>query len=66
MSPNLTAIIQGKKFMWDGRVFDTRDECLRQAEAYRSYNFEVQLVEQDAMFLLYTRRAVKEVVASAS
>jgi hypothetical protein len=66
MRPNLIGIVQGKKFMWDGRVFDTRDECLRQAEAYRSDNFEVQLVEQDATFLLYTRRAVKEAVASVS
>lgn len=66
MNPNLTAIIQGKKFMWDGQVFDTRDECLHQAETYRSDNFEVQLVEQDAKFLLYTRRPVKEVVASKS
>ncbi len=66
MSPNLTAIIEGKKFMWDGRVFDTRDEGLRQADAYRNDNFEVQLVEQDAKFLLYTRRAVKEAVGSVS
>lgn len=66
MSPNLTAIIEGKKFMWDGQVFDIRDECLQQAEAYRNDNFEVRLVEQDAKFLLYTRRAVTEVVAGAS
>ena len=66
MSPNLTAILEGKKFMWDGRVFDTRDEGLRQADAHRNDNFEVQLVEQDAKFLVYTRRAVKEVVRSAS
>jgi hypothetical protein len=66
MSPNLTAIIEGKKFMWDGRVFDARDEGLRQADAYRNDNFEVQLVEQDAKFLVYTRRAVNEVVGSAS
>jgi hypothetical protein len=66
MNPNLTAIIEGRKFMWDGQVFDTRDECLRQAEAYQNDNFEVRLVEQEAKFFLYTRRAVKEVVASAS
>ena len=66
MNPNLTTIIEGKKFMWDGRVFDTRDECLRQAEAYQHDSFEVQLVEQDAKFLLYTRRVVKEVVTGAA
>ena len=66
MNPNLTIIIQGKKFMWDGQVFDSREECLQQGEAYRNDNFEVQLVEHDAKLLLYTRRVVREVVASAS
>ena len=59
MNPNLTATIEGKKFMWDGRVFDTRDEGLLQADAYRNDNFEVRLVEQDTKVFLYTRRAVK-------
>lgn len=66
MRPNLTAIIEGKKFMWDGRVFDTREQCLCEAEVYRLDNFEVQVVENEGKFLLYSRRTVKEVVASAS
>lgn len=66
MSPNLTTIVEAKKYMWDGREFQTRDECVREAEAYRKDNFEVQLVEQEEKFLLYTRRAVKEGVAGAS
>lgn len=66
MSPNLTTIIEGKKFMWDGRVYDTHDECLQQAGSYQNENFEVELVEQEGKFFLYTRRTVKEAVASAS
>ena len=60
MSPNLTMISDGKKFMWDGQLFDTRDDGLREAEAYQKDNFEVRIEEQDGKFLVYTRRTVKE------
>jgi hypothetical protein len=64
MSPNLTMISEGKKFMWDGRNYDCHDEAAREAEAYRGDNFEVRMVEQDGKFLVYTRRTVKEVVTT--
>jgi hypothetical protein len=64
MSPNLTIISEGKKFMWDGRLYDSCDEGEREAQAYRSGNFEVRMVEQDGKFLVYTRRTVKEVVTT--
>ncbi len=60
MSPTLTLISEGKKFMWDGRLFETRDEGLREAAAYEKDNFEVRMVEQEGKFLVYTRRTVKE------
>jgi len=60
LSPNLTMISDGKKFMWDGQLFDTRDDGLREAEAYQKDNFEVRIEEQDGKFLVYTRRTVKE------
>ena len=61
MSPNLTMTRDGKKFMWDGRLFENRDQGSREAEAYEKDNFEVRMVEQDGKFLIYTRRIVKEV-----
>jgi hypothetical protein len=57
-------ISEGKKFMWDGRLFDARDEGFREAEAYKSENFEVRMVEQDGKFLVYTRRVPKELVVT--
>ena len=50
--------------MWDGRLFDARDEGLREAEVYKSDNFEVQMVEQDGKFYVYTRRSPKELAAT--
>jgi hypothetical protein len=57
-------VSDGKKFMWDGRLFDTRDESLHEAEAYQKDNFEVRTVEQDGKFLIYTRRAIKEIAVT--
>jgi len=64
MSPNLIMISEGKKFMWDGQLFDTRAEGLRAAEVYQNDSFEVRLVEQDGKFLVYNRRRVKELVVT--
>jgi hypothetical protein len=60
LSPTLTLISDGKKFMWDGRLFETQDASLREAAAYEKENFEVRTVEREGQFLVYTRRIVKE------
>jgi hypothetical protein len=64
MSPNLALVRDGKKFMWDGRTVETREEASRVAESYRNDNFEVQMVEEGGKFLVYSRRVVKEVVVA--
>jgi hypothetical protein len=66
LNPDLALIIEGKKFMWDGSVFDTHDETLRQAEGYEKENFEVRTLEEDEKFLVYTRRVVKELVVTGT
>ncbi len=64
MNPNLALVSDGKKFMWDGRPYGTREEASRAKEAYQNDNFEVRIVEEEEKFLVYTRRVVKEVVPS--
>lgn len=64
MSPNLTIINDGKKFLWDGQPYESKEEAARIAESYRNENFQVQMVEEDGKFLVYSRRAVKEWVAA--
>ncbi len=63
--PALALFADGKKFMWDGQVYPTREEAARAAEAYQQANFEVRTVEGAEGFLVYTRRVVKEVVVTA-
>lgn len=54
-------MLDGKKFMWDGGVYDAREDAEKTRDAYRADAFEVQLVEHEGKCLLYTRRAVKQV-----
>ncbi len=65
MGPNLAMISDGKKFMWNGQLYDTRDEASRAGESYRNDGFEVQMVEENGKFLVYTRRTVKQVAVTA-
>ncbi len=64
-NPNRAVIIDGKKFLWNGRLFETRDDASREAEAYKNDNFEVRMVEESGTYLVYTRRVVKEIVVTA-
>ncbi len=51
--------------MWDGQPYDNKEEASRVAESYQNENFQIQIVEEDGKFLVYTRRTVKEVVVTA-
>jgi hypothetical protein len=65
MSPSLTAIRDGKKFLWDGQLYETSEEASRVAQSYREENFQIQIVEEGGKFVVYTRRPVKEVAVTA-
>jgi hypothetical protein len=65
MSPDLALISDGKKFMWDGQLYDTREEASRAAESYQNENFQIHVVEVGGEFLVYTRRTVQEAVVTA-
>ena len=60
MSPNLARISDGKKFMWDGQLYDNKEEASRVAQSYREESFQVQTVEEGGKFLVYTRRTANE------
>jgi hypothetical protein len=60
MSPNLAMISDGKKFMWDGQPYESKEAAARAAESYQNEKFQIQIVEEEGKFLVYTRRTVKE------
>jgi len=64
MSPNLSLFCDGKKYMWDGSLYSTREEVSAVEGAYQKNNFEVCVKEEDGKFLVYTRKVIKEIVVA--
>jgi len=58
----LARIFNGKKFMWDGKVYTDEKERREISQKYRNDGFEVELVEEENQYFLFTRRVVTEVV----
>jgi ABC-type sulfate transport system substrate-binding protein len=56
--------MKGKKFMWDGKIYETESEARNIEKEYGANNFEVMLVPEDGKYLVYTRRVVTEVVVT--
>jgi hypothetical protein len=56
MTIPLARKINGKKFLWDGATYDSRDQAGEILEAYQKDSFEVQLIEEEEKFLIYSRR----------
>ena len=56
MSIPLAKKVNGKKFMWDGVVYDSDESAQQVMEDYAKDGFEVQKFEQDGQFLVYSRR----------
>jgi hypothetical protein len=60
--PDSSRIINGKKFMWDGVVYESKEEAQDMMEKYKKDNFKVELIEEEKQYLVYTRRVVTEIV----
>jgi len=51
-----------EKFMWDGAIYETKEEAEKRKAEYEASKFQVQLFDQEGKYLLYTRRVVTEIV----
>ncbi len=60
-APNVR-LVEGRKFMWDGRVYDSRDDALAARTGYEHDGFDTDVCEQDGKHFVYTRRIVRQVV----
>jgi hypothetical protein len=58
----LARTFNGKKFMWDGKVYTDEKERRGISQKYKDDGFEVELVEEENQYFLFTRRVVTEVV----
>jgi hypothetical protein len=61
--PDASIKVNGKKFMWDGIVYESKKEAEDTMKKYKDDNFDVELKEEEeGKHLLYTRRVVTEIV----
>jgi len=55
-------VIDGKKFMWDGKEYENAEEADEARARYEKDGFEAQIVEEEGKIHVFTRRVVTEVV----
>ena len=60
--PDISKLIDGKKFMWDGVVYKSEKEAQEVKKKYEENNFEVELIQEENQYFLYSRRVVTEIV----
>jgi hypothetical protein len=60
--PDSSRMINGKKFMWDGVVYKSETEAREVMEKYSNDGFQVEFIEEEKQYLLYTRRIVTKIV----
>jgi hypothetical protein len=59
--PESVKIIDGKKFMWDGEIYEGMEQAKEKEESYIKDKFETRIIEEDGKPVVYTRREVTEV-----
>ena len=52
----------GKKFIWDGEEYESKEAAAAVETTYKEKGFEVRSVSKGGKVFLYTRRVVTEVV----
>jgi hypothetical protein len=62
MAPQNMRVFDGRKFMWDGELYDSPAAAEAKKQDYENQGFETQMLEEEGKAVLYTRRVVKEIV----
>jgi hypothetical protein len=60
--PDISKLIDGKKFMWDGGTYESEKDAQEVKKKYEDDNFEVQLIQEENQYFVYSRRVVTEIV----
>ena len=59
---DLSKLIDGKKYMWDGTVYENEAQAQEVKKKYEEDTFEVKLIQEESQYLVYSRRVVTEIV----
>lgn len=60
--PDISKMIDGKKFMWDGAVYETETQAQEVKKKYEEDRFETRLIKEENQYFVYSRRVVTEIV----
>jgi len=58
----LAKIINGKKYMWDGKDYLDKKSALDVAQKYKKDGFETEVFEEEKKYYVFTRKVVEEIV----
>ncbi len=47
--------------MWDGVFYDSKKEAQDTMKKYQDDGFDVEMIEEEKQYLLYTRRVISEI-----
>ena len=60
--PDISKLVDGKKYVWDGEVYESEAQAQEVKKKYEDDEFEVQLIQDEGTYLVYSRRVVTEIV----
>lgn len=55
-------IVNGRKFVWDGQAYLSKEAAEEVVSRYQSEGFETEMAEEEGKFLAYTRRQAQKSV----
>ena len=61
MAEPRACVIDGRKFMWDGREYGDGEEAEKAREEYENEGFETRIVSEEDTVRVYTRRVVEHI-----
>jgi len=56
MNIPLAEKFDGKKYMWDGELYETEEQANQSSETYRKEGFEAKVSKNSDKYLVYSRR----------
>ncbi len=59
---DLSKIINGKKFMWDGAEYTDKKTAIDIEKKYKDDGFETEIIQEGDKYYIFTRRVVKEII----
>jgi len=62
--PKLASVFDGKKFLWNGVLYETRQQASEVQAGYDKEGFETRLSEEDGKHLVYSRRVSAQQTAA--